>query len=777
MKKISIFILIIVSGLFAQLEYSAVQESTQLELELNPLDDPVYLEINDDTDSLVWFGVVETTMTMQFEVCPTEFLELKWTAIFTNDTSQIFELSNSKVLIPGGWYRIGANQSEIDLLDALGAPPEFSARATPYRWVFVDSFSIMTTEVPCSLYSDFTDDVGGYSDNSYWSTEGWLVKESNGWTGPAVACVDGRYPVRGVSYYEAEAFAGWLGGKIPTEAQWEIAAKYGLNQIFPWGNQFCLTDFELTANISDPQQCAPDTFGGGPGYAQAFVDDLAPSGCMSMGGNVSEWCRDGWNEYSYYLDIELLNPFMDSDSQKTIRGGNYSTWNRRDCSVFYRAGFNPDSREGHLGFRVCWPMGDGDPGNWTTEILTFDCQSPDTLGMKLPDCLKQTLEDTIQIFFTEPVMGDIEIIPDDPAMVYSVWDSVPGDSLFIIKRAGALLGGDSIWVILDELTDTAGNAILYQDTVVAEICKYDIDFELDPEQLCAPIGCIVNGVLRIINLDSLGYIYIDSITVAQPFEFSVPTNQTLEPLDTFEVPIRFAPDCGGSIERQVVLYHSDGDYSENIQGVGCPTDIIRFQPSVVNFGEECDPDSEEIGIYISDCEECSLFTLEITDMWLALGEYFSTDLTIGTTLDHRSDPYMFWIFYDNDDTKGDFSDTLYLRYNPTNGEYCSDNTISLYLEANCHSTDPNDYEPRTECRGARVVKDCDTVKEGESIYFVGLYKSVSVYDKYGRLVITLDPDAEGEAAWDLVDETGQPVPAGMYYWACGSSHGNIVVVR
>ncbi len=246
-----------------------------------------------------------------------------------------------RILIPGGTFLMGAQKEDPA---APGYDPEAEEYEGPVHQVLLSPFLIGKYPVTVSQFHEFVEAGDkGYLDPRQWDPTGWAWRDKEGLEGPEGWEDQHSYPNRpvvGVSWYEADAYARWVDGGLPTEAKWEFAARGEEGRRFPWGDADPTEKhaaFEYRIKRAPPVGIYP--FG------------ATPEGVADLGGTVFEWCQD-W--YSSYSGKEMENPVGPAEgASRVLRGGSF--YNRSSWLRGASRGLNhPGGRRGNIGFRVVW---------------------------------------------------------------------------------------------------------------------------------------------------------------------------------------------------------------------------------------------------------------------------------------------------------------------------------------------------------------------------------------------------------------------------------------
>lgn len=232
------------------------------------------------------------------------------------------------VYVPAGSFYMGSDQD---------ADPLAEEDEVPLHNVLLPGFFIYRNEVSNGLYKQCV--AAGVCSNPEIFDEG----PSTHYDDPAYA----EYPVVGVNWDQANAFCSWANSRLPTEAEWEKAARGELGNLYPWGDDSPSCSLSNMAGcITDP----PDTdeIGQYPGG-----DSFYEAGDMS--GNVWEWTSDNYlpDYYSQSPDVNPLGP--ESGDLRVVRGGSYDS-NPEDLRAAARMGLDPNEAYNNVGFR-CVPLG------------------------------------------------------------------------------------------------------------------------------------------------------------------------------------------------------------------------------------------------------------------------------------------------------------------------------------------------------------------------------------------------------------------------------------
>jgi serine/threonine-protein kinase len=194
----------------------------------------------------------------------------------------------------------------------------------PVHEVYLDAFWIDKYEVTKTMYASFDSSISA-----------------------------GQVPVQNLSWEQAAAYCTWVGSRLPTEAEWEKAARGSDERLYPWGNQAPASDFvnfaDLNSHLSWEDPSVDD------GYENVAPVGTYPAGAslyavLDMAGNVAEWVND-WYDETYYSVSPESNPQGPSEGFfRVLRGGSYYS-SATGIRAADRSWYIPEGSTDYIGFR------------------------------------------------------------------------------------------------------------------------------------------------------------------------------------------------------------------------------------------------------------------------------------------------------------------------------------------------------------------------------------------------------------------------------------------
>ena len=262
------------------------------------------------------------------------------------------------VLVPAGEFWMGSDQAEVDrFVDgckkaglAEDTCKGWGGRETPRHRVMLDALYIDKFEVTNALFERFVR-ATSHRTTAEREGKGWAYQQKDGkwqwlqvdgaeWrkpNGPGSSS-DSTHPVVQVSWHDADAYCKWAGKRLPTEAEWEKAARGNDGRRYPWGEEW--DDSKANGNMSVKTTSAVGRYSGG----------TSPYGAHDMAGNVAEWVAD-WFDAQYYERSPERNPQgPDSGQSRVLRGGSWGN-NPIILRSAFRSYNSPVNRLDNFGFR------------------------------------------------------------------------------------------------------------------------------------------------------------------------------------------------------------------------------------------------------------------------------------------------------------------------------------------------------------------------------------------------------------------------------------------
>ncbi len=250
------------------------------------------------------------------------------------------------VLVAGGYFMRGRRSSRSDKKSSdkknTGGENKKNDSA-PSRRIYLDTFHIDKFEVTNAAYGRFVAATGhsppglkgsGHPWGGSWDRFAWSDRRP-----PPGA---GDIPVTLITWFDAESYCIWAGKRLPSEAEWEKAARGAGSRVYPWG---------------DAASPGAANFGGrnkGPLPGGSYPIDRSPYGVMDMAGNVAEWVNDYYH-HAYFGRSPGRNPRgPERGSRRVVRGGYWSQAADK-IRADRRWNGNPAESHGGVGFRCALP--------------------------------------------------------------------------------------------------------------------------------------------------------------------------------------------------------------------------------------------------------------------------------------------------------------------------------------------------------------------------------------------------------------------------------------
>lgn len=249
-----------------------------------------------------------------------------------------------QVYVPAGCFLMGITPEQAQDIRAQSPPSwvtrELLSEQPQHEVCLTSGYWIDKYEVTNEAYQAFVED-GGYTTQDYWSEDGWAWLSRQNVDALPESCVEliADHPRVCVTWYEAEAYANWRGGSLPTDAQWEYAARGPEALLYPWGNEWDPT----LANVVDSEGTTP---------VGSYPEGASWVGALDMAGNAMEWSRD-WLDAGYYAESPREDPTGPETGRiKPERGGWWGS-NPFVARTTYRHYEDPPTyQDHHIGLRV-----------------------------------------------------------------------------------------------------------------------------------------------------------------------------------------------------------------------------------------------------------------------------------------------------------------------------------------------------------------------------------------------------------------------------------------
>src|SRR3954471_11254753 len=250
----------------------------------------------------------------------------------------------AQVWVPAGTFTMGTDAKAIAALERQSPPAwvasEFPSEVPAHEVTVSKGYWIDKTEVSNADFAAFVD-AGGYANQALWSEAGWAWLATKKAARLPLHC-NGDVPTQPrmcITWFEAEAYARWRGGRLPTEAEWEYAARGPRSSVYPYGDTFDRDKANVLNSVS-------------PKPVGSYPDGASWVGALDMSGNAMEWVSD-WLGTDYYATSPATDPTGPATGEKKVEKGGWWGSNEFVARSAYRHYEDPPTYgDKHIGFRV-----------------------------------------------------------------------------------------------------------------------------------------------------------------------------------------------------------------------------------------------------------------------------------------------------------------------------------------------------------------------------------------------------------------------------------------
>jgi formylglycine-generating enzyme required for sulfatase activity len=249
-----------------------------------------------------------------------------------------------QVWVPAGTFTMGTDAKAIAALEAQSPPdwvtPEFPSEQPAHEVTLTTGYWIDKDEVTNAAFAAFVD-AGGYTNQALWSPDGWTWLGGKDAAHLPLHCQGDvpEHPRMCLTWYEAEAYAAWRGGRLPTEAEWEYAARGPESKVYPWGDTFDRDRANVLNSVS-------------PKPVGSYPTGTSWVGANDMAGNAMEWVSD-WLGVDYYATSPATDPTGPATGEVKVEKGGWWGSNEFVARSAYRHYEDPPTYgDKHIGFRV-----------------------------------------------------------------------------------------------------------------------------------------------------------------------------------------------------------------------------------------------------------------------------------------------------------------------------------------------------------------------------------------------------------------------------------------